>query len=104
MPKTCRTCAEVTAVLDCYYQGVLSCDSAEICSHWRQGKTLLLVDALADVMAAILDALTGHWFVYTKLPGAFQSCESDEQKAEELIDRAYVLLARHKEEVGDDPH
>lgn len=67
----------------------------------RMDKSEPLVDALAKILDVILNAMKGDWFVYTKLPGIFQSAEDDEQKAQKLIDRAYALLARHKKEMND---
>jgi len=58
----------------------------------------LLVDELAEALDAILDAMIGSWFSYTKLPGKIEDAEAEAQK---LVNRAYAVLARHQKEVGD---
>ena len=72
-------------------------------SPWRQlqkaheeiAQQKRLVDELAEVLDAILDAMIGSWFSYTKLPGKIEDAEAEAQK---LVTRAYAVLARHQKE------
>jgi len=54
MPKTCRTCTEANPILDCYYQGTLSGDCAELCPYYMQRETPLLIDELAEAVKELL--------------------------------------------------
>jgi len=60
-----------------------------------------LVDELAEVTSAMIDAMTGPWYVYRKMPGTQEVSKDVVRKAGELVTRAYVLLARYQKEVGD---
>lgn len=88
MAKTCRTCIEAVAVLDCYYQDRLFCDSAELCLYHKKRETPLLVDALVGLVRKLSDPKT-------------QGLEEATYAA--LIDEADYLLERYREEVGDAP-
>jgi len=77
---------------------IFDADPSEIMDCHEPRETPLLVDEVTDVLDTILSALIGSWFSYTKLPGRIEDAEAEAQK---LIDRAYAVLARYKEEVGD---
>lgn len=98
MAKTCRTCksSNLMWVCDDGFQTPIDPDAS--CSSHEPCETPLLMDGLAEVLNAILAAITGHWFSYTKLPGKIEEAEHEAQK---LLDRAYMLLARYQKEVGD---
>jgi len=77
-----------------------ACKFSYTCEFSRQECRDLppLVDELAEVLDAILDAMIGPWFSYTRLPGKIEDAEVEAQK---LIARGYAVLARHQKEVGD---
>lgn len=54
-------------------------------------------DELAEVLDAILDVLTGHWYSYTRLAGNIEEAEAEAQK---LLDRAYAASARYQKEIA----
>ena len=100
MAKACRTCKWASPRWRCairhkYLLGreIMQCHGAR--------ETPLVVDALAEVVAGMMDAMTGSWYVYRKIPGTEEVDTEIVRKAQALITRAHVLLARHKEEVGD---
>ena len=98
MAKTCRTCAEIVTEPRCTYRERPFCYRAESCPYYRQHPKSLLADELAEVLDAILDAMIGSWFSYTKLPGKIEDAEAEAQK---LVNRAYAVLARHQKETDD---
>jgi len=61
----------------------------------------LLVDELADVVAGMMGAMTGSFYVYRTAPLTQAVPKEILCKAEALVTRAHVLLARHKEVVDD---
>ena len=100
MAKTCRTCEFCYPRYGCSEAKMpLECITTDYgCSEHKPRETPLLTDELTEVMEAILNAMSGQWFSYTKLPGKIKEAEKEAQK---LVDRAYALLARHKEEMGN---
>ena len=101
MAKTCRTCRQLWTIRRCVRFNFRKVASYESCDFQQERETPLLVDELAEVVAGMMDAMTGSWYVYRKIPGTQEVDTEIVRKAGVLITRAYVLLARHKEEVGD---
>ena len=96
--ENCRTCNFAIPVWWCseHHKGVGS--NSACLSHYMPRKTPLLVDELGEALDAILSALTGAWFSYTRLPGRIEDAEIEARK---LINRAERAVTRYQEEVGD---
>jgi len=100
MAKTCRTCESRVTLIRCRrHHAYMAPGESYECYEPRE--TPLLEDELAEVTSAMIDAMTGPWYVYRKMPGTQEVSKEVARKAGELVTRAYVLLARYQKEVGD---
>ena len=98
MAKTCRTCGARAWYCEVTGTGLRDAVPGEPdCPNWSKRKSLL-VDELGEALDAILSALTGAWFSYTRLPGRIEDAEIEARK---LINRAERAVTRYQKEVGD---
>ena len=94
MVETCRTCKSCITLLRCRHFNAYMVPG----KCYEPCETPLLVDELGEALDAILSALTGAWFSYTRLPGRIEDAEIEAQK---LINRAERAIVRYQKEVGD---
>ena len=96
--ENCRTCKFASKVLYCPYAAA-RVDQCAPCEAHMPRETPLLADELGEALDAILSALTGAWFSYTRLPGRIEDAEIEARK---LINRAERAVTRYQKEVGDE--
>jgi len=107
MAKTCRTCKSQVPWIRCerhqiwLHRKFMYTAPGESRDCHEPRETPPLVDEFAEVTSAMIDAMTGPWYVYRKMPGTQEVSKEVVRKAGELVARAYVLLSRYQEEVGD---
>ena len=99
--ETCRTCESMSMVMKCAHEWTCEEEGSRACDEHKPRETPLLVDEFAEVVSAMIDAMTGPWYVYRKMLGTQEVNKEVVRKAGELVTRAYVLLGRHQKEVGD---